>query len=163
MTDPARGPFRGTVQSVNAGRGAAVAIPYDVRAVFGQARPPVRVTPVGIPDMAPWRTTVSVYGGVAWIGLRKDQLAALGAESGSEVQLLVERDDEPRVVVAPPELRAGLAADVAARTSYEALSYSHRREYARWVESAGRQETRDCRATEALRLLREGVRTPDNT
>lgn len=162
MTLPAPGPFRGTVESVNAGRGAAVAIPYDVRAAFGQARPPVRVTAVGVPEMAPWPTTVSVYGGVAWIGLRKDQLAELGAGPGSEVELLVERDDEPRVVVAPPELEAALTTDAEARTAYEGLSHSHRREYARWVESAKRQDTRDRRATEAVGLLRHGTVTPDN-
>jgi uncharacterized protein YdeI (YjbR/CyaY-like superfamily) len=61
----------------------------------------------------------------------------------------------------PPELAAALEGDPAARDAFDALSYTHRREYARWIADAKRDATRARRVAEALELLRAGVRTPD--
>jgi uncharacterized protein YdeI (YjbR/CyaY-like superfamily) len=46
--------------------------------------------------------------------------------------------------------------DVTTREAFDALSYTHRKEFARWVEEAKREETRDRRVAEALEMLREG-------
>jgi uncharacterized protein YdeI (YjbR/CyaY-like superfamily) len=40
--------------------------------------------------------------------------------------------------------------------AFEALAYTHRKEYARWVDDAKRDETRRRRVTQALQMLREG-------
>jgi uncharacterized protein YdeI (YjbR/CyaY-like superfamily) len=42
------------------------------------------------------------------------------------------------------------------KAAFEALAFTHRKEYARWVGDAKRQETRDRRVTRALEMLREG-------
>jgi uncharacterized protein YdeI (YjbR/CyaY-like superfamily) len=44
---------------------------------------------------------------------------------------------------------------------FEELSYTHRREYVRWIKEAKRDETRRRRVERAAELLRDGVRTPD--
>jgi uncharacterized protein YdeI (YjbR/CyaY-like superfamily) len=36
------------------------------------------------------------------------------------------------------------------------LAFTHRKEYARWVRDAKRQDTRERRVTQALEMLREG-------
>ena len=51
--------FEGEIQSVNDGRGAAVALPFEPKAAFGRARAPVRVV---VEDHEPFRTTIA--GGV---------------------------------------------------------------------------------------------------
>jgi hypothetical protein len=150
--------FETVVESVSQGRGAAAALPFDPKAAFGRARAPVRVT---VGDHEPFRTTVAVYGGAGWIGLRKAQLADMGLAVGDRITVRVELDEEPREVEVPPELATALGADRAAATAYEALSYSHRREYARWIAEAKRSETRERRAARAVGMLRDGVRTPD--
>jgi hypothetical protein len=150
--------FESVIESVNEGRGAAAALPFDPKAAFGRARAPVRVT---VGDHEPFRTTVAVYGGVGWIGLRKAQLADMGIAVGDRIAMRVELDEEPREVEVPPELAAALAADREAGAVYEALSYTHRREYARWIAEAKRSETRERRAAKAVGMLRDGVRTPD--
>jgi uncharacterized protein YdeI (YjbR/CyaY-like superfamily) len=38
----------------------------------------------------------------------------------------------------------------------DGLAYTHRKEYARWVDEAKRDETRDRRVVQALEMLREG-------
>jgi uncharacterized protein YdeI (YjbR/CyaY-like superfamily) len=76
------------------------------------------------------------------------------------VDLLVELDTEPREVDVPPELAAALSRDPVAASAFGALSYTHRREYARWVAEAKRDATRADRAAKSVERLRAGVKTP---
>jgi uncharacterized protein YdeI (YjbR/CyaY-like superfamily) len=47
-----------------------------------------------------------------------------------------------------------------AASAFDALSYTHRREYARWVAEAKRDATRADRAAKSVERLRAGVKTP---
>ena len=134
-----------------------IEIPFDVRAAFGRARAPVRATVDGFT----FRTTVAAYGGRFYLGLNREVRQSAGVDAGDRVTVELELDDEPRVVEVPDDFRAELDADGDLRASFERLSYTHRREYVRWIEEARREETRRRRVERALELLREGVRTPD--
>jgi len=140
-----------------AGGGSGAALPFDPKMAFGRARAPVRVT---VESHEPFRTTIAIYDGQAWIGFRKAQLAELGLSSGDQVDLLVELDDQPREVDVPAELAAALRTDLTAAAAFEGLSYSHRREYARWVAEAKRDSTKADRAAKSVERLRRGIRTP---
>ena len=129
-------------------------VPFDAREVFGVARPAVRGTVNGTPI----RSRLSVYGGVTYLGLRREIREAAGIEVGDVVDVVLELDDEPREVTVPPELDAALIDD--ARATFDALSFTHRREYAEWVAEAKRAETRARRAERAVEMLREGIRHP---
>jgi len=61
-------------------------------------------------------------------------------------------------VEVPEELQAALKKNTAARRAFEALSYSHQREYAEHVREAKRPETRQARAAKSLVMLTEGKR-----
>jgi len=139
------------------GGGSAAALPFGPKEAFGRARAPVKVT---VGRHAPFRTTIASYEGKGWIGFRKAQLAEMGLRAGDQVDLLVELDEEPREVEVPAELAAALAGDPVAAATFEALSYSHRREYARWVAEAKRDSTRADRAAKSVDRLRRGVATP---
>lgn len=102
------------------------------------------------------RVRLAVMGGQNCVGLSKAVRAELGVEIGDRVSAVVELDETPREVELPPELAAALATDAQARTAYDALAYTHRKEYAAWVGEAKRQETRDRRTAQALQMLREG-------
>jgi uncharacterized protein YdeI (YjbR/CyaY-like superfamily) len=56
----------------------------------------------------------------------------------------------------PPEFAAALAKNVAASTSFQSFSPSHRREYIEWIGEAKREETRHKRIHTALQWLAEG-------
>ncbi|WP_166353687.1 YdeI/OmpD-associated family protein [Phytoactinopolyspora limicola] len=133
------------------GPGCGFELPFNPREVFGKARAPVRVS---VDGGAWFRTTVAIYGGSGWIGLRKDQRVEFGVDVGDAVRIRIARDDEPRLVEVPAELEAALAADPEAKSAFDALSYSHRKEYAGWVAEAKRQETRDDRAARTVQKLR---------
>jgi hypothetical protein len=134
-----------------------VVVPFDPRAEFGEARAPVAGTVNG----TPFRGRLMVYGGVTYLGLRKEiRDAAGGIGEGDPVEVVIERDDAPREVEVPDALAAALANDDAARAAFESLSFTHRKEYARWIDEAKRDDTRARRTAKALEMLRAGSPHP---
>ena len=149
--------FEATLEAAAGGPGCGIRLPFDPKAAFGTARAPVRVS---VNNGEPFRTTVFVYGGVAWVGLRRDQQDARGVGPGDAVVVQVERDDTPREVEVPAELGQALAGSPAAAAVFDGLSFTHRKEYARWVGEAKRPQTRLARASRAVTMLVDGVRSP---
>jgi hypothetical protein len=141
-------------------RGAStfVTLPFDVKALFGRARCPVRVTING----HTWRTTTQVYGEGYHIVVNAQARAAAAIESGDSVHVEVKKDDTVRVAEVPPELAARLRTDLDAKEAFESLAPSHRREYARWVAEAKLPQTRVRRSEVALERLKAGVRRPQS-
>jgi uncharacterized protein YdeI (YjbR/CyaY-like superfamily) len=90
------------------------------------------------------------------IGLSKANRTLLGVEIGDEVTAVITVDDAPREVEIPAALADALAGDDLARTAYEKLAFTHRREYAEWIASAVRASTRASRVVKALEMLRAG-------
>ena len=64
--------------------------------------------------------------------------------------------DAPREVPVPPELEARLEMDPDARAFFETLAPSYRRQYAAWIATAKRPETRARRLEETMELLARG-------
>jgi Domain of unknown function (DUF1905) len=95
--------FRGVIEAAGRG-GATVPLPFDPKEAFGKARAPVRGTVNGVP----FRSTVAIYGGVAYLGVTKALRKEAGADIDDEVDVEIELDDAPREVDVPPELAAVL-------------------------------------------------------
>jgi hypothetical protein len=138
------------------GSGTVIVVPFDLKEVFGSGRPPVRATVNGYT----FRTTLFTMGGRALLGLNRDVRDAVGLDAGAHVSVQLERDDEPRAVAVPVDFAAALDGDPAVRETFDGLSYTHRKEYVRWIEEAKREETRARRLAKSIELLREGVKTP---
>lgn len=149
--------FDAVLEAADQGPGCGIRLPFDPKAVLGRARAPVSVT---VDGHAPFRTTTAVYGGVAWIGLRLDQQRDFGVGVGDRVRVEVALDDAPREVELPAELADALAGAPDAARYYEGLSFTHRKEYTRWVGEAKKADTRSSRAAQAVTMMRERVRTP---
>ena len=43
---------------------------------------------------------------------------------------------------------------------FEKLSYTHRKEYCRWITEAKKEETRSQRLEKAVEMLKKGIKTP---
>jgi uncharacterized protein YdeI (YjbR/CyaY-like superfamily) len=74
--------------------------------------------------------------------------------TGDEVEVEVEIDAEPRAVVEPADFARAMDADPVARTAYDRLSYSRKREHVLAIESAKQAETRIRRIEKALTMMR---------
>jgi uncharacterized protein YdeI (YjbR/CyaY-like superfamily) len=137
-------------------RGPAAAFVLDEQSVAtvgeGAKRFPARATING----ATLRTTVTKMRGEYLFGLSRAAREQAGLQAGDTVTFTLELDDEPRTVEVPEALEAALASDAEAQTAFAALAYTHRKEFARWVAEAKRDETRDRRVTQTLEMLRSG-------
>jgi hypothetical protein len=79
--------------------------------------------------------------------------AGAKAAAGDLVSVGMAVDRSERVVTIPPELKQALSTSKKAALTFETLSYSHRKEFAEWVESAKREETRVSRAEKSIALV----------
>jgi hypothetical protein len=149
------GSIRFSATLVPRGRAATVVLDDAQVAAVGEGakRFPVAATVNGYT----WRTTVTRMGGEFLLGLSRAVREAAGVDVDSAVEVTLELDRAPREVEVPQALADALAGDPQARTAFEGLAYSHRKEYARWVDEAKRDETRERRVAETLARLREGV------
>jgi len=117
-------------------------VPAEAVAALGKGkRPPVTVSLNGYT----YRSTVAAYGDSFALPLAAEHREAAGVKAGDEVEVTIELDTEPRTVTLPNDLAAALEARPGARTAFDALSYSQRKEHVRQVETAKAQETRERR------------------
>lgn len=89
------------------------------------------------------------------LGLSNANRRAAGVVTGDEVEVQIDVDAEPRVVVEPPDFAHALDADPIARAAYDRLSDSRKREHVRLVETAKQPDTRMRRIDKALATLRD--------
>jgi hypothetical protein len=142
------------VEIVDLGPALGFEVPFDPKAVLGKVRAPVRVTING----STFRTTIASMGGRRLVGINREVRAQTGVAAGDRVEVELVRDDEPRTVELPADLAAALGDEE--RSFFDSLSYTHRKEYVRWIEDARREETRRARVEKAVVLLENRVRTP---
>src|SRR4051794_14578622 len=129
-------------------------VPDDVVERLGAGkRPPVSVTVGGYT----YRTTVAPMGGAYWVPLAAEHREAAGVQADQEVDVRIELDTAPREVVLPEDLANAM--DDGARAVFDALAYSHQKEWVRWVEEAKRPETRTTRIEKTVAGLRAGKKT----
>jgi hypothetical protein len=140
----------------DAGERPVVELPFDVAATYGSARPKVKVTVNGVE----LRTTVAVYGGLSYVGFREEIRTAAGIAIGDVIKVTIDRDLDERVVDVPPDLAKAFAKDRAAKKAFDALAFTHRKEYAVWVAGAKKPETRARRLDKTISMLKAGTKHP---
>ena len=122
-------------------------VPDEVVESLGTSkRPPVVIT---IGPYA-YRTTVARMGGRFMVPLAAEHRTAAGVAAGDEVTVGIELDTAPREVEVPSDLADALAAVAGAREAFDALAYTHRKEWVRSVEDAKKPETRITRIAKAV-------------
>ncbi|HYF63593.1 MAG TPA: YdeI/OmpD-associated family protein [Herpetosiphonaceae bacterium] len=133
--------FATTLLQAEGKNATGISIPPEVIAALGtQKKPRVRVSLNGYS----YRTTVAAYGDVFMLPVSAEHRQGAGVAAGDEVEVTLELDLEPRTVEVPADLLAALEA-AGARAAFEALAFSRRKEFARQVEEAKAQETRERR------------------
>ncbi|MBO0709475.1 MAG: DUF1905 domain-containing protein [Candidatus Dormibacteraeota bacterium] len=148
--------FTGILEQARQG-GALVALPPEVVEALGGTRVRVSGTFAGIEFAS---STMPTGGGGACVGIHKATRERAGIHFGDQVEIVLERDDRERAVEIPPALQRALDANPEAREAFARLAPTHRREYARWVAEAKREETVQRRVETTLeRILDAGERS----
>jgi hypothetical protein len=137
---------------------AFISIPFDVEKTYG-TKGHVKVKAKF--DGHDYRGVLANMGtGHHVIGVRKDIRTAIGKQVGDRVEVSIQLDTEERIVDVPDDLMLLLARSKQAKNFFDSLSFTNRKEYAVWITSAKRSETRAKRLDETLKKLLAGMKNP---
>ena len=143
--------FNAKIETTDGG-GAFVYFPYDVQKEFGvKGRVPVKATFDGVP----YTGSMVKYGDPRHILLiLKSIRTKIAKAGGDEVDVTVQHDVSERNITIPNDFKTILKTENLL-VVFEKMSFTHRKEYITWIESAKKQETRDNRILKAIEMLKE--------
>ncbi len=149
--------FKARIEPASGG-GACVFFPYDAEKEFGtKGMVPVKASFDGVP----YAGSLIKYGFPQhMLPMLKGIREQIGKEPGDTVVVTVQKDLAERTIEIPDDLRQILTQENLLN-GFEKLSYTHRKEYCRWISEAKKDETRRRRVVKAAELLRAGIKTPD--
>jgi hypothetical protein len=148
--------FKAKIEAGDGG-GAYVLFPYDTGKEFGtKGKVPVKVSFSGVP----YRGSLIKYGKPLHVlGVPKAIREQIGKGPGETIEVVVWKDEEERTVEVPAQFE-NLMKKEGLLSVFTKLSYTHRKEYCRWITEAKKEETRMKRLEKAIEMLKTGVRTP---
>lgn len=144
--------FRTVLEQQEGSTATAIWLPFDAEQAFGKrGRVPVRGTING----TAFRSSVFRMRNEPYFMVVNRQLREQGGlKAGETVSVVMERDDEPRLIEPPEDLARALGSEKAAQSAWEKLSYTHKREHVKAIEEAKRPETRARRIAKAIEQLK---------
>jgi len=139
------------------GGGAGVLFPFDTQTEFGtKGRVPIHATFNGVP----YTGSLIKYGFPQHtLHLPKAIREQLGKAPGDTIDAVVWKDDSERILEVPEPFMK-LMKKEGLLPFFESLSYTHRKEYCRWIAEAKKEETRARRLDKAVEMLKSRVKTP---
>jgi bifunctional DNA-binding transcriptional regulator/antitoxin component of YhaV-PrlF toxin-antitoxin module len=148
--------FKAKIEAGDGG-GAYVLFPYDTEREFAtRGKVPVKATL----DRVPYTGSLIKYGRpLHMLGVPKAIREQTGKAPGDTMEIVVWKDEEVRTVLVPARFER-LMKKEGLLPAFEQLSYTHRKEYCRWITEAKKEETRLKRLGKAIEMLKKGVRTP---
>ena len=152
---PKRQTFKATIQNAGGG-GAFVEVPFDVERIFGSKRPKVKAMIEGVPYRGTLARMKSEYHILIILNGIREQI---GKTFGDEIQVSVELDTEERVIEIPKDLMKELKKNKEAKIFFDKLSYTHQKEYVKWIDEAKKEETRQRRVMKTIEMLKKGNKT----
>lgn len=150
--------FDAVLVSAGDGGGVYAEVPFNVEEVFGNKG---RVPITALIEGEPYKGSLMNMGtGCHIFPVLKAIREKIGKQIGDTVHVQIERDTKERVVDMPDELEQLLAANPIAKQFFDGLSFTNRKEYARWISDAKREETKQTRLTQTLEKLSAGKKNP---
>ena len=148
--------FRAKIEDAGGG-GACVLFPHDMEAEFGRkGRVPVKALLEGVP----YTGSLMEYGhSRPMLGVLKGVRAQMGKDVGDTIAVELWQDAAERKVEVPEHFAKRMKQE-GLLSFFSGLSYTHQKEYVRWVSEAKREETRVRRLEKAVEMLRAKVKTP---
>lgn len=150
--------FNAVIQKQPHINAAFIEFPFDVEKEFGKKG---QVKVIARFDTISYRGSLAKMGHHCHVlGLTREIRKSLGKEPGESIHVVIKEDTEPRVIELPSDFQKALEQVPEAIAVFDKLSYTHKKEYARWITGAKKQETRDSRIVKAIEMLSKGTKTP---
>ncbi|MGI9114391.1 MAG: YdeI/OmpD-associated family protein [Chthoniobacterales bacterium] len=129
-----------------------IAMPFDAAKLWGTRG---RIAVKGTINGFPYRTNIQPMEGRHLLTFNKQLQAGAKAKVGDTISVVMERDLEERTVEVPRELAIAFRRNKRARTLWDKLAFTHRKEFAQWIGGGKQEETRKRRAAKALTMILE--------
>lgn len=138
-------------QDMNA---AFVFFPFDTLELFGK-KGQIKIK-VLFDDKAEYRGSLANMGNGHCLILTQAIRRQIGKSFGDDVNITLWEDKEERIVIVPEDVQVLLDQNENAKAFYEKMSYTHKKEYIRWIEEAKKEETRERRKIKMIEMLLAG-------
>jgi hypothetical protein len=139
---------------------AYIKFPYDTQELFG-IKGQVKVKVV-FDNKVEYRGSLANMGtGCHTLGIRKEIRAKINKSFGDSVSVEIEQDLEKRVVVVPDNIEKLLNKNPDAKGYFDILSFTDRKEYITWIESAKKEETKANRIDAFIDKLKRKKKLTD--
>ncbi|MCW1963637.1 YdeI/OmpD-associated family protein [Chryseobacterium viscerum] len=90
------------------------------------------------------------------LGLTQEIRKQLGKTFGDKVSVSLTEDKEERVVEIAEDVVSVFNENPEAKALFDKMSYTHKKEYIRWIEEAKKQETRENRKIKMIQMILDG-------
>ena len=139
-------------QNMNA---AFINFPFDTFELFGK-KGQIKVK-VLFDDKIEYRGSLAkMKSDCHLLGLTQEVRKQLEKTFGDLVDVKLWEDNEERVVIVPDDVKELLDQNKKAKEFYDKMSYTHKKEYIRWIEEAKKEETRERRKIKMIEMLLDG-------
>ena len=78
-----------------------------------------------------------------------------------EREILKYADSKTKTINLPKEISNAFSKNKKAKTIFDSLAFSHRREYVEWIVNAKREETKISRIEKTIQMLIAGKKNPN--
>ena len=142
--------FEAELKKVEGKEASYIEIPFDVEEEFGAKRVKVKALFDGIE----YRGSIVKMGLPCYIiGVTKDIRNKISKTYGDTIKVVIEKDVEDRNIEVPEKLNVMFNDNKDACEFYESLSYSQKKKYVEWINSAKKEETFEKRIKETIKKL----------
>ena len=90
------------------------------------------------------------------LGLTQEVRKQLGKSFGDNVSVSLIEDKEERVVEIADDIVSVFNESPEAKALFDKMSYTHKKEYIRWIEEAKKPETRENRKIKMIQMILDG-------
>ncbi len=147
--------FRAVILQNGSINAAFIEFPFSVEEIFGKkGRIKVKVVFDGRIEyrgsLARMKTECHI------LGMTRDIRKQLGKTSGDEVSVSVKEDAEERTLEIAEDIACIFKENPEAAKQFGIMSYTHRKEYIRWISEAKKPETRENRKNRMIEMILAG-------
>lgn len=142
--------FEAELKKVEGKEASYIEIPFDVEEEFDAKRVKVKA----LFDGVEYRGSIVKMGLPCYIiGVTKDIRNKISKTYGDIIKVVIEKDFEDRNIEVPEKLNVMFNDNKDACEFYESLSYSQKKKYVEWINSAKKEETFEKRIKETIKKL----------
>lgn len=147
--------FKAVIKQNGEMNAAFVEFPFSTEEIFGK-KGQVKIKAV-FDDKVEYRGSLAKMKSDCHIlGLTQEIRNKLGKTFGDEVSVYLLEDKEERVVEIAEDVALVFNENPEAKVLFDKMSYTHRKEYIRWIEEAKKPETRENRKLKMIQMILDG-------